>query len=165
MAGPRQATAVVLANGRSHMTKAEIKARQDSEDRARGPTEGSSKQFQAPKWLPKQLRSEFNALRTQLVERDLIAKIDRDILGFYLVARSEYVSAGELASAAIQAGDVENAKDWSSIQERYFKQAKGCAADLGMTVTSRCRLVLPPKEEPEEDEFTALLRRRRVVGD
>jgi P27 family predicted phage terminase small subunit len=163
MAGKRQATAVVIANGKSHMTKAEIQERLDAEDAARGQDE--STQFHAPSWLPQALRSEFNDLRAQLVDRGLIAKIDRDILGFYLVARVEYVNAGQRASMAISKGDAEGAKDWSAIQERYFKQAKGCANDLGLTITSRCRLVLPPKEEEAPDEFTAFLQRRQAAGD
>ena len=39
--------------------------------------------------------------------------------------------------------DQENADAWGRIQERYFKQARNCANDMGLTVTSRCRLVVP----------------------
>ena len=38
---------------------------------------------------------------------------------------------------------MENADSWSRMQERYFKQARNSANDLGLTVTSRCKLVVP----------------------
>lgn len=164
MSGPRQAAAVVIANGRKHFTKAEKEARLESDANARRAGEKDPGAFQAPPWLPTELRKDFAALRRQLVERGLMIAMDRDTLGYYLVARTEYVSAGKRASAAIAAGDVDGARDWSSIQERYFKQARGCASDLGLTVTSRCRLVLPPKEDEGEDEFTAFLNRRRTAA-
>ncbi len=164
MAGPRQAAEVIIANGRKHLTQAEKEQRMASDAAARKKSEGESDKFQAPDWLPKELRKEYAWYRKALTERGLIAQIDRDVLGFYLVARTEYTNAGKRASAAIAAGDVDGARDWSSIQERYFKQARACANDMGLTITSRCRLVLPPKEEEQEDEFTAFLNRRRAAA-
>jgi P27 family predicted phage terminase small subunit len=33
-------------------------------------------------------------------------------------------------------------------QDRYFKQAHTAAAALGLTISARCRLVVPVKDEP-----------------
>ena len=39
-------------------------------------------------------------------------------------------------------------------QDRYFKQAQTAAAALGLTISSRCRLVAPVIEEkPKENKF------------
>jgi P27 family predicted phage terminase small subunit len=145
------------------MTQEQIQRRRDAEDAARGSDD--TKSFHAPDWLPQELRGEFNTLRKELVDRKLMEKLDRDALGFYLVAREEYVQAGKRASRSIADGDLEGARDWSAIQDRYFKQARGCAADLGLTVTSRCRLVLPPKEEDEKDDLAEFLQRRRAKSE
>lgn len=57
---------------------------------------------------------------------------------------------------------------WGRIQERYFKQARACALDMGLTVSSRCRLVLPSvavtaaARDDGEDEFSAILARRQA---
>ena len=52
-----------------------------------------------------------------------------------------------------------------SFVQQCFKQANKCANDMGMTLTSRCKLVIPTKkEDPGADEFTALLQRRRASG-
>ena len=43
--------------------------------------------------------------------------------------------------------------------ERHFKQARACANDMGLTVTSRCRLVVPdsPQKGEENNPFLALI--------
>jgi P27 family predicted phage terminase small subunit len=60
--------------------------------------------------------------------------------------------------------DAAAADKWSNVQSRYFKQCRECAGDLGLTISSRCKLVLPPKEDEGEDEFTAFLNRRKAAG-
>ena len=44
---------------------------------------------------------------------------------------------------ALKAQDSTRVEKWTKAQDTYFKQARACANDLGMTITSRCRLVLP----------------------
>lgn len=162
MAGPRQATAVVTAKGKKHLTKAETAARLAAEERALGGDEGDKGSFQAPRWLPASLREDFRALRAELVRRGLMVKMDRDMLGFFLVAREEYVACARRASAAIERGDLDGASEWSSIQDRYFKQARGAANDMGLTVTSRLRLALPePPEQQSDNAFLRLLESRQ----
>ena len=57
--------------------------------------------------------------------------------------------------------DVEALKEATKIQDTYFKQARACANDLGMTITSRCRLVLPESRKPqEENAFEKMMRER-----
>ena len=41
------------------------------------------------------------------------------------------------------------------MQDRYFRQCRQGAADFGLTVSSRCRLVVPKAEEtPKENKFS-----------
>ena len=61
----------------------------------------------------------------------------------------------------MNSGNAKGALEWSTLEDRYFKQARACAGDLGLTVTSRCKLVLPPKEAEEDDPFEALLAGRK----
>ena len=44
---------------------------------------------------------------------------------------------------------------WSKIQERYFKQCRSSANDLGLSISSRCKLVVPEinQETPKENKF------------
>lgn len=145
------------AKGNSHMTKAEKNAREQGELKPLKP-----KQVRPPDWLPTDLRKEFNAYSRQLLVLDIFAKLDRDTLARYLVAHQVYLRALNHVEAAISGDDSGEAVKWSTVQDKYFKQARNCANDLGLTVTSRCRLVVPPKEDPEADDpFLKLLEGRR----
>ena len=92
----------------------------------------------------------------------MIARTDADTIATYCMARQEWLSASARANAALSAGDLEGANGWGLVQDRYFKQARSCANDLGLTISSRCRLVLPEgARKPKEDNaFERLLRER-----
>lgn len=165
MAGKRQPTELVVANGRKHMTRAEEDARRDAEVRVPPPEKAKP-----PKWLPKELRREFKALGSQLLAVGLYTDLDADNLGRYLIAHREWLAATAEVQAALNAvpRSVEAVDAWGKIQERYFKQARNCANDMGLTVSSRCRLVLPAAAPAaalgaadEDDEFTSRLRERQ----
>ena len=150
MAGSRQPTDVVVANGRTHLSRAEEAARRACEVQAPKP-----KTIKAPKWVPEQLKKEFRTLGKQLLSCGLYTVLDADTLGRYLVAQHQYLIATQETEKALAKRDQEAADSWGRIQERYFKQARNCANDMGLTVTSRCRLVVPNmgtgKQSPEDD--------------
>lgn len=160
MPGPRQPTDIIKLNGRKHLSRAEEAERRAGEVQVAPP-----KTVRAPKWLPETLKKDFRALGRRLLEAGLYTDLDADNLGRYLVAQHQYIMATQEAENALARKDSKNADSWSKTQERYFKQARNCANDMGLTVSSRCRLVLPPQAEPEEpDDLTALLRRRQASG-
>lgn len=162
MAGKRQPTDVVKANGKKHLSKAEEDARRDSEVRV-----AAAQKAKPPKWLPEALRKDFRKIGKQLIEAGIYTDLDADTLGRYLVAHGEWLAATAEVQQRLnrQPRDVKTVDDWGKVQERYFKQARNCANDLGLTVTSRCRLVIPQGMQDggaeELDEFTAMLRERQ----
>lgn len=169
MAGARQPTDLVVAQGRKHLTRAEEDARRDREVVVPAP-----QRARPPKWLPKPLHKEFRALGRQLIDVGLYTDLDADNLGRYLIAHHEYISATAEVQRALEyipgrGRDLEAAESWGRVQDRYFKQARNCANDMGLTVSSRCRLVLPSSLPaaaftPSEgvDEFTERLRQRQA---
>lgn len=163
MAGKRQPTSVVIANGKKHMPQAEIDARLDAEVKVEPPEKAIP-----PRWLAKKFHAEFQELGEMLLRVELYTDLDKDILAQYLVTRERWVRADKQAATAIRAKDEVKAKDWSSIQASYFKQCRQCAEAMGLSITSRCRLVLPkvltPPVTPEkngDDEFTKRLHARQ----
>lgn len=138
MAGKRQPTDVVIANGRKHLSKSE-----EAERRAGEVKVSPAKTAKPPKWLPEGLRKDFRAVGKRLIAAGLYTDLDADTLARYLIAQSEYLMATSHVHKAYQERDPEEIEDWSRIQDRHFKQARNCANDLGLTVTSRCRLVVP----------------------
>lgn len=138
MAGPRQPTDVVIANGRKHLSKAE-----EAERRSKEVSVAPAKTAKPPKWLPEALKKDFRSIGKQLIRAGIYTDLDADTLGRYLVAHQHWLTCTKQVNRYLQAADVENADSWSRMQERYFKQARNSANDLGLTVTSRCRLVVP----------------------
>lgn len=53
---------------------------------------------------------------------------------------------------------------WSGQMARFEKICRGCAADMGLTVTSRCRLVVPQVELAPETDPLAELRDKFLGG-
>lgn len=163
MPGPRQPTDIVVANGRKHLSGPEEEQRRDQEVHVPVPEKATP-----PKWLAKKFHAEFLEFGEILRLAGLYSDLDRDALAQFLVSRDRWERADKQASAAIRKKDEKLAKEWTAIQATYFKQCRQCAADLGLSISSRCRLVVPPvlaaaaKDTGEVDEFTQALRARQA---
>lgn len=157
MARPRSPIAVLEAKGKKHLTKTETAERESSEVKTTPP-----KQIRAPAYLPEDLRKDFLDIGKQLGALGIFCKLDYDTLARYLVARRFWQRAADEIAAAMEQGDLKTAEKWTNLQDKYFKQCRGCANDLGMTIGARCRLVVPQKDEPEENPLEAMLRRRQA---
>ena len=156
MPGPRVPTDVLKANGRKHLSKKE-----EAERRAGEVVVEKPKTAKPPKWLPEALKKDFRALGKQLITAGLYTELDADTLGRYLVAQRHWLMATQEVNKYLSAKDPAGSDAWSKIQERYFKQCRNCANDMGLTVTSRCRLVVPdnPVQKSEENNpFLQLIR-------
>lgn len=165
MPGKRQPTDVIVANGRKHLSMAEEAERRSAEVHLEGePT------LAPPKWLKKKHHREFAAIAQVLADSGLYADLDGDTLAQYLLCREAWLAAHKQATAYIKEGMGKTAAEWTNIQGAYFKQAQKCATEMGLTISSRCRLVLPEaargKDEAVADEFTAALeaRQRAAMG-
>lgn len=121
-----------------------------------------------PRWLGKKFHAEFREIGEILRQAGLYTELDRDVLGQFLVARERWLRSDRLASAAIRARDEKLAKEWTAVQSSYFRQCRQCAEVMGLSISSRCRLVVPEvlanaaKDEGEEDEFTRALKARQA---
>lgn len=166
MPGKRQPTALLESSGRKHLTRAEADERRDREVRVPPPEEAAP-----PKFLPKRLHREYREIGEILRTAGLYAELDRDVLGQYFLCRERWTQADKKAAAAIKAGDEKLARDWTGVQSAYFKQARQCAEAMGLSVTSRCRIVVPAAvlsaagaSEDETDEFTRRLLERQAAA-
>lgn len=146
MPGPRQKLSVLEGNGRKHLSRSERAQRAAQEVDLPKP-----KSLRVPKWLPDYLRSDFRALAKELLAADLgAAQLDRDTVGRYIVAQHQFAASCRMVQDALDQEDPDLVNKWSKAQKTYFEQARACANDLGMTITSRCRLVLPEGARPKE---------------
>lgn len=149
MAGPRVPLEVIQARGNKHLTKAEIAERQAREIKP------ITDNITAPEYLTKKQSETFYKLSDQLKKLKIMGETDVDALARFIIANDLYINATKkLRSRDVM--DDPNAMDkWSRIQERYFKQCRSSANDLGLSISSRCKLVVPEakNETPKENKF------------
>ena len=161
MAGQRQPIDLVIAKGKKHLTKSEIEERKSSE--LQPCTDGIA----APSFLTAKQKKEFNKIANQLKTLNVMGETDCDALARYNTAQDQYeqtikdIRAVQKDRPKGEAADVVTIAKWAAILERldmrldrYFKQAQTAAGALGLTISSRCRLVAPVVEEkPKENKF------------
>lgn len=149
MAGQRLPIEVVQARGSKHLTKAEIQERQAREIKP------ITDNIIAPDYLTKKQKDEFYRIAEQLKKLKILGETDVDALGRYITANDFYIGA-------VKKMRTKDVKDnpilfdaWAKIQERYFKQCRASANDLGLSISSRCKLVVPEKKDdtPKENKF------------
>lgn len=150
---------VVQARGSKHLTKAEIHERQERE--IKPITDG----IIAPSYLTKKQKDTFYNISEQLQKLKIIGETDVDALARYIVSNDTYIHA----TKQLRKSDVKNNPYlydlWIKTQERSFKMVRASANDLGLTITSRCKLVVPganKDETPKENKFKKF--EKRVAG-
>lgn len=159
MAGAKKPILLNLANGGKNWTKEEIQERLDSE--VQPVTDGIS----APKFLTAGQKKDFDRIAEQLQKLKIMGETDCDALARYVVAQGLYEqSVKDLRAVQKQKPkgmDTGQLFQWANAlntmdkrTERYFKQATTAAAALGLTISSRCKLVVPVKEDaPKINKF------------
>ena len=131
------------------MTKAERQKRLESEIKP------IADNIIAPDYLSKKQKNEFNRISEQLKKLKIMGETDVDTLARYIVAQDFYINAVKQMRKKDVKDDPFLLEQWSKIQERYFKQCRATANDLGLSISSRCKLVVPKanEEKPKENKF------------
>lgn len=156
MARPRQPIDLVAQKGRKHLTKAEYNERKNAEVRA------PADNVKPPAFLSKKEREKFEEIASQLIELGIMSNLDCDALARYLKAETEYIKITKQIQKirfTVKDGELleeQYAKynDLSRIQVRLMKACNENARELGLTISSRCRLVIPKeKDEKPKNKF------------
>lgn len=160
MAGrPKQPINLIIAKGKKHLTKEEISQRQDSEVKV------NYTDIKVPEYLSEKEKQEFCKIANILLDVGIMTELDEDCLAHYLIANSNYIQytkkIRELNNKILNAKRTDIKRKTESeidtyliYQDRALKQCRACANDLGLSISSRCKLVMPPsKEQPKENKF------------
>lgn len=148
MAGPRQPIELVMQKGRKHLTKAEIESRQRTEIKP------IADNIEPPSYLTKKQKQEFDKIATQLIALKIMGETDVDALARYIMSKDIYVKLTKEIQKSAVIGDPYTLERYMKNQDKAFKQCRQCASDLGLTISSRCKLVVPqPKEEKKTNKF------------
>ena len=166
MARPRQPIDLIVAKDKKHLTKAEIAERRATE------VTPCAEDLTAPSYLTAKQKKHFDKLAAQLVKIKIMGETDVETLARYVTAQALYEEAvkdlrahGKSKPNKSDFNDPEGyyavldiwtrvVDSTARLQDRYFKQAQSAAAALGLTISSRCKLIAPVKdEEPKQNKF------------
>lgn len=149
MAGQRQPIELVVAKGKKHLSKAEIEERMKTELKV------NLKDVKAPEFLSKKLKAEFEEIANKLLTVGIMTELDEDCLTRYLLAKQSYLQYTNMLNKAIRKNNIIEMEKLATMQDKAFKQCRSSGNDLGLSITSRCKLVMPEtKEEPKKNKFS-----------
>ena len=142
MAGQKQPIDLLLIKGKKHFTKKEIEERKATEIKA------PSDKVKPPAYLPSNLKREFKKIADELMQIGIMTNLDVDALARFLIAKNMYV---KISSQLIDLDPLsEKFETLIAHQDKFFKQSRQSAMDLGLTISSRCKLVIPKNDEDKE---------------
>lgn len=161
MPGQRQPIELVLAKGNKHLTKKEIEERKSSE------VKPIIDDISPPPYLStKKQKEEFNKIANQLMKLKILGETDVDTLARYILSRDLYVNLTKQIRKKKILEDPILLDKYMKNQDRAFRQCDICAKALGLTISSRCRLVVPEtkQEVPKENKFKKFEKRAVSSG-
>lgn len=151
MARPRQPIDLLLYKGKKNLTKEEIEKRKSQEVKA------ASDKVEPPSYLStKALKEEFNEIASELMRIGIMSNLDIDALARFLISKKMYL---KVSKKLLNLDPLDESYTvLLNNMDKLFKQCRQSASDLGLTISSRCKLVIPKQEEdkntsPEEEMF------------
>lgn len=168
MARPREPIDLIVAKGKKHLTIEEYNERKQAEVVA------LADNVRPPAFLLQKEREKFAEIAKQLIDLKIMSNLDCDVLARYIRAETEYVKVTKqiqrikfLPDKKSTVTEDEQIREQyvrynylSKIQNRLMKACNENARELGLTISSRCKLVIPKeKEEKPENKFMKHARR------
>lgn len=165
MPNPKQPIQLIQAKGKKHLTKSEI------EERTRSEVQPNTDNIKPPKYLTPAQKKRFRTIVKDLITLGIMGNTDCDALARYIIAEDMYIKITERLTEALNSSEsLEGSEDidgysdavaavnyYAKLHDKYFKQCRAAANDLGLSISARCRLVVPkaPVEKPKNkfDKF------------
>lgn len=148
MARPRKSLEVLLMEGKSNLTKAEIVERMEQE------VTELNDDIKVPPYLDLELGQRFLWYVSQLKELGIIGNVDAALLGRYVSEEKQYETIVTQLAMLDPIEDLHEYEKLNNMKAKIFTSTRQAASDLGLSVTSRGRLVVQKSKEDElsEDE-------------
>lgn len=143
MGNRRQPIDLIIAKGKKNLTKKEIEERKAKEIKV------SNNSVEPPSYLPDNLKEEFTRIANELIEIGIMSNLDCEALARFIVSESQYQKVSERIIKMKTIGPTY--MDLINVQDKLFKMTRQAANDLGLTISSRCKLVVPKKEEKKKE--------------
>ena len=163
----KEPVSLILAKGKSHHVTHKIE-----ESRRKSELPVIAENIRPPDFLNDSEKEKFNEIADILQQLDIMSDLDCDVLGRYIKSQSDweiYSGFVDKAQSSLQQafdnGDYDVIQNYTSLLSKYeglrakaFSQCQTCASSLGLTITSRCKIVMPQKtESPKENKFNEFI--------
>lgn len=110
-----------------------------------------------PAYLNAEQKKLYTFYASRLIALGILADIDTWTLASFCKAFTEWKSISKLIDAfKVDPEDfrsLDNYKKLSIEQNRWYKQMRELGSDMGLNITSRCRLKLPDDDKEQENKF------------
>lgn len=146
----------IQAAGRTHVTKKDLEERESSAPKV------IADNIHPPNFLtePEQVR-EFYEISEELLRIGIMGNLDCYTLGMFVCSKSRYSEYEKTLQEIIQKNPSANQrlkwlpklKEFEALKDKNFRECLSCANAMGLTITSRCKLIAP-KEAPPENKFS-----------
>lgn len=144
----REPIDLLVSKGRSHLSKAEIERRRAEE------LSVPFDEVQPPEYLTgEKLRAEFMEIAGKLKAIGIFTELDEDALARYLMSRSLYLQYTAKLSKLIRQERTDEIGKYQRWQNAAFMQCSRAASELGLNITSRCKIQVPQVDNEEDYEL------------
>lgn len=148
MARPREPVDLIKAKGKKHLTKLEYEDRKEQE------LDVPFLDVKPPEYLTGEKSIEkFNYYSDMLLRLGIFTELDVDCLARYIMGEQLYLQYTKLLIRLVKSNNFDELGKIQGLQDRAFRQCQQCARDLGLTISSRCKLVVPQTDGDEDFEL------------
>lgn len=140
----KQPIDLLLAKGKSVFSQETIERRRAEELKV------PFVDVEPPEYLSGKQKDKFTNIADKLLALNIMTELDVDCLARYVLAHDLYLAYTSQMTKAIKEKDMGLLKEMQNLQDKAFRQAQSAASALGLTITSRGKIVVP--QPPEDDE-------------
>lgn len=149
MARPREPVKLLEFKGKKHLTKEEIRQREADE------VKPVPKGIKPPAYLSESQKKLFRKLAKQLSKLEIMGETDNDALARLVIAQERFEEANEIMNKVDFFDDEKQYEVASRVYAKRLDELRKLASDLGLTISSRCKLVVPKAPEKKtENKFS-----------
>ena len=146
-ARPREPIDLIKAKGKKHLTEEEYETRKAQE------LDVPFTDIFPPTYLKRAQKDKFMEIADKLTQLGIMTELDVDVLAMYIISFDLYLEYTKQMGKYLREGNLPAVGEVQKMQDKAFRQAHTAARSLGLTITDRCRIVIPVPPDNDDDEL------------
>ena len=142
----------ILQGNKSRLSQEQIEERKEREVKPE-----TLKTVKIPSCIKsKQAKEEYRKIAKELIKLDIFSLLDVDSLARFVLSREQYLKIMDQISKTDLLNQFNEVnceyERLTSLANKYFTMCRQTAGDCGLTITSRCKIILPKKKEVDSND-------------